>query len=193
MTVNIPGGAGQTPNNPPKTASDQSCTLLELEYFTQSQIFKSSIACPTGMRISDMFNNARSELKDKRTEFIEVKNVENADNLANQPKNVCIKKSSILFALVSDENLGRGIGAASSSKMYPYLAKTAIRLNIQLQEYLIIGNILRTKSQNNIDVLNDETSFLPMTDVVITKDGQYFRSGPFITINKAQILSLIEE
>jgi len=172
---------------------DLTSDWLELEFFTQSQIFEGQISCPAGMRILDMLNTPCSPAQNAKVEFIELKDHLKSDNGCGEPKTVCIKKEDIIFVSAPDANMGRGLGAKGEFKLYPFVPKTTIRVSIELPAYSITGNLFRAKNQTMMDVLNDEMFFLPLTDVPIGKDNRYVGERPFVAVNKRQINECREE
>ena len=181
----------------PQTSRDLSlfraCELVELDFFTQTQVITGTISCPDGMRILDMFNTPNAGLQNRKMEFIQIKESTTKDSESAQRRTIWLKKDLILFVLASDENLGRGVGARKDAKVYPFVSKTPMKLSVEVQKYVITGNLFQAKNQQTSDVLNDGAFFLPMTDVNITLGSQLFRTGPFAAINKQQIVSAVED
>jgi hypothetical protein len=167
-----------------------SADWLELEFFTESQILTGGISCPAGMRILDLLNTPCNGITNIKTEFIELKDHSNPETEA---KSVCVKKESVLFVSAPDENLGRGLGANGEFKVYPFVAKTPVRVSIQLKGYLISGNLFCSRNQQMIDVFNDGMFFLPLTNATIYRDSVFWGNRPFVAVNKQQIVSATRE
>ncbi len=159
---------------------------IELEFVTASNSLKAGISCPTGLRILDLLNTPCSGLQNTKSEFIELQDRSNPNNTT---RTIFIKKEALLFVSAPDENLRRGLGANGDFKVYPFIEKTSLRMSVQIQNYLLIGNIFMKKGQDLLTMLNDDMFFLPITDVTLALDSAYLGNRPFVAINKQQIVS----
>jgi hypothetical protein len=164
------------------------CSWLELDFFTETQILTGGISCPAGMRILDLLNTPCNGLTSRKTEFIELE-----DHTNPEAKSVCIKKDSVLFVSTPEENMGRGLGANGEFKIYPVVTKIPMRICAQMKNYTVCGNLFRTKNQQMIDVFNDGMFFLPLTDAAIYRDSVLWGNRPFVAVNKQQVVSVVRE
>jgi len=172
---------------------DLTSNWLELEFYTQSQKLKGQISCPAGMRILDLLNAPSSIAQNAKVEFIELKDYSRTDDISDEPKTVCIKKDDVLFVSAPDVNMGRGLGAKGEFQLYPFVPKTKMHVCVEVNDYSISGNLFRAKNQTMMDVLNNDMFFLPLVDVIISKDSRLSGDRPFVAVNKRQISECREE
>ena len=90
--------------------------------------------------------------------------------------------------------MGRGIGAHTGPKAYPFVEKSPVPVRIETQSYIVIGNMYRVTYQRTWHVLEDSPVFLPLTHVQIDNRANRVRERyAFVAVNKEHILSLQEQ
>jgi hypothetical protein len=168
--------------------------LVPLEFYTNSRVVSGYVSCPNGARLLDILNGtsaAERNLKGDFLEFIDAPHPE--EELPRENGKGYVRKSAVQLVGISDSALGRGIGASDGPKLYPFVKKSPVRVNLELQTYTLIGSIHRTQGQTMQDVLNEDSSFLPLTDVTIAREYSVYGTRPFVAVNKQQIISSREE
>lgn len=101
--------------------------------------------------------------------------------------------NSIIQLAVSlgDADSGRGIGAHVGLKSYPFVEKSQLSVRVVTHDYSIKGNIYHMSYQMIKHVLEDKTTFLPLTHVqVCNLANDALEDFPFAAVNKEQIVSL---
>jgi hypothetical protein len=169
---------------------------IPLTLYSESQDFDGSICCPTGLRLSDYLNCGPGNQYNKRRHYLEfIEDTKFAlDSKTEEQSKSYLNREALELVAVLDADLARGLGASSSSKVYPFVNKSKICVTVRLAKLMITGNVHCSDGQSILDVLQQDTNFLPMTDVTISdnKDGR--RSiKPFVLVSKEKILALQEE
>lgn len=164
--------------------------FLELEVYTQSPVKIGKMPCPSIVRVLDLLNNQFSPDDTGDKSFLEL--MESGAGAGQDEPKIYFKKSAIDLIAFTDANAGRGIGAASSLKAYPFVSKMPRRVTIELHSYMVVGNIYCASDQSVMTILNERKAFLPATDAVITNASGFRGERPFVAINKHQIISLRE-
>jgi len=170
--------------------------VVTLEFYTRSHVLSGQVSCPSRSRLSDLLNESSLE-RSVKGEFIEFVNAYypgngDGDTHQDKPKEY-IRKAAIQLVAVPDADLGRGIGTGNNPKAYPFVRKYTARVSLQLETYTLIGSIHCCQGQSVQDVLNDNTLFLPLTDVTIAREYHVYATRPFVAVNKQQIISSREE
>jgi hypothetical protein len=184
------GSAVNLPSDIGTDYSTENRDILELDFTTESRLLTAGISCPAGVRILDLLNTPYAKSGINNSEFMEL---EDRSNPHMQPRNMFIKKESILFVSAPDKELRRGLGSDGVTKVYPFISKTPVKIGIQIKNYLLIGNIFKTDRQSVKDVLNNDMFFLPLTDARIMLNSVFLGDRPFLAVNKQQISSVIIE
>jgi hypothetical protein len=163
-----------------------------VDIFTCPSILSGHVSCTPGLRLLDFLNNVGQD-PDVGGEFLEV--VDAADSGFNNQEHVktFVKKTAIELVSVSDANMARGAGDKEGEKPHQFVRKSPVQVSLQLPTYVIISKMHYAEGQCVMDVLNDETLFLPLTDVKITYQNRLFATRPFVAVNKRMIISLKEE
>jgi hypothetical protein len=117
---------------------------LDLELYTQGQVFNYSVVLPANLRLIDLLNGSVGIAKSFKGEFLELQNIEFDSKTDYCPgnKNVYIQKSAIYFIALSEVGLARGIGTNGKGAGYPYVAKMAKSVTIQCFGYYLIGTCI---------------------------------------------------
>lgn len=164
--------------------------FLELEVYTQSPLKIGKMPCPSIVRVLDLLNSQFSPDDADDRGFLEL--MESGAAAGQDAPKLYFRKSAIDLIAFTDANAGRGIGAASSLKAYPFVSKMPKRVIIELHSYTVLGSIHCASDQSVLTMLNERKAFLPVTDAVITNGSGFRGERPFVAINKHQIISLRE-
>src|SRR3972149_958361 len=173
---------------------------VSLDFFTSSRVLSGYATCPKGSRLLDVLNGQLAPGPAAKGAFLEFAAAEPVSageaGIDKTPKQY-VRKTSIQFVGVPEADLARGAGARPGARCYPFSPKSAVRVSLQLQDYSLSGNLHRKEGQSIQAVLNEETQFLPLTDVTIAResdgDCHLFGLRPFVAVNKDQIISSREE
>jgi hypothetical protein len=170
-----------------------------VKLYMQTQITMGYILYPPTpeARLLDALNGLPNMELVKRGKFIELFNVtiEHAYGRQEKLPVAYVNKATVqLAATFEDGNMGRGIGAQLGHKSYPFIEKSPIPVCIEMQSYVVNGNMHHMATQKIWNVLEDTLIFLPLTHVQIcTVANGVQERFPFVAINKEHILSLLEE
>jgi hypothetical protein len=168
---------------------------LKAEFYIQSDILKGQLACPLGFRLLDLFNNTEMVDDTSPGEFIEFVNEINCTSggsYFDAPKEY-IRRTSVHLVAVPDLETGRGLGSTNSLKTYPFICKLPRLVKIEMQYYSLVGTAYLRQEQTMRELLNEQTQFLPLTDVTITHEGHLKGARPFAIINKQWVISIKEQ
>jgi hypothetical protein len=173
--------------------SENGQEVCDLSIYTNMNILHGEIRCPTGLRLSDLFNRLGIS-RGKGNDFFEFINVfdPNVRNVDCEKRCSFIRKDSIQILAVSSVNTGRGIGANSDYKYYPFVPKTKVSITLQLQDYHLAGSINLAEGQTTKSLLHEDKQFLPMTEVTIGSEKGLADSWPFAMVNKNSLSWLRE-
>jgi hypothetical protein len=67
-----------------------------------------------------------------------------------------------------------------------------VRVSIELPGYSLDGTMHCSPGRTIRDVLDENTMFLPMTEVTIIRDNRVYGSRPFVAVRKEQIISVLQ-
>jgi len=165
--------------------------FVELEIYTQSSVKTGRVFCPSISRMLDLLNDHFSPDAASHKSFLEIMECGAAAG-SDAPK-IYFSKSAIELVALSEANTGRGIGAAPSQKVYPFVSKISRHVTIELHSYAVAGSIHCTSDQSVMAILNERKAFLPMTAAIITAGSGLREERPFVAINKNRIISLRED
>ena len=161
----------------------QAKELLHLELFTGEDILQGTVSCPSSLRLFDVLNQAK--------EFCVFHDFCQSDSEINGDKNDClyVRTGAISFAAVEDFDTGRGVKAKGKSWVgFPVIAKAQRQVTVRLQNAVINGDVHFGRGQSLADLMNDERSFLPLTNASIAFRSNQPLNRPFVAINKRQII-----
>ena len=161
--------------------------FYEMSVYTNLNSLRGELACPVGMRLSDLFNNSKSDFR----EFINVRESNSKAVESYKPKSF-VRRDSIQCLGVSPANAGRGIGAKTDIKPYPFVTKLKVNVTLQLQNYHLSG-WLNLREDQTIDILlSEDKQFIPLTDVIIESGEGLKDAWPFAMVNKNHLVWLQE-
>ena len=171
--------------------------IIKLYMQTQVVIGNISYAPTPEARLIDALNGVTDRSPVKKGRFLELTDVtiQHADGSREKLKTSYINKSTIQLAVtLGDADSGRGIGAHSGPKLYPFVEKTPLPVRIETHDYVLNGNMYHIRYQKVWIVLEDTALFLPITHAqIITLSDGTLEMFPFVAVNKDHILSLQEE
>jgi hypothetical protein len=175
--------------------NEELAETIKVEFYIQSGVLKGQLACPLGFRLLDLFNNTEMVDDTSPGEFIEFVNGANfkkGESYFKAPKEY-IRRTSVHLVAVPDAETGRGLGSRNSLKTYPFICKLPRLVKIEMQHYSLLGTAYLREEQTMRELLNEKTQFLPLTDVMITHEGNLEGSRPFSIINKQWVISIKEQ
>jgi hypothetical protein len=161
------------------------------DFFNEAEIIRAQLYCPPGYRLLDVLNRAVDDDFGRNSAFIEVMECGTEKMGCVEGTNkTYIRKEIIQFVAVSDADTSRGLGCDVSRGEYQSLNKTPVKLNIQLKSHKLIGQAFQLKNKTLKSILNDNSLFLPLVDVLILCGSQLVGTRPFVMVNKRQIISI---
>ncbi len=168
---------------------------VALEFYTPSRVLSGYVPCPTGLRLLDLLNGVVTREPETKGEFLEFYDTSYPSPECSHPDETreYVRKAAIEMVAVSDANLARGIGARGVSRLYPFVEKAPVRVSLELPSYSLVGNVHCVHGQGVHQVLNEDASFLPLTDVSIAHQYSFYGTRPFVAVNKEHIISSREE
>ena len=178
----------------PNMVVERTVCKVPLELYTGSRVLSGQVSYHTGSRVTELLNGEVAINTDRavKSGFIGLSDCTRLDSVDASPKEhtIYVRKSSIQMVAIADSDTGRGVGADSNHKNYPFVNKSPVEVSLDLDGYTVTGSIYCRQGQTILDVLDDERSFLPMTSVKITRRNNVECSRPFAAINKRKIESI---
>ena len=170
---------------------------FEILIFVETGVLKGLIliSTPEG-RLLDELNGRSQMAPEDRDKFLMINDVIiwHMDGTEEKVPVVHINKENIEMSGTTTINSGRGIGASTGPKPYPFTDKMPIKVRIEMTGYTVIGNMYRVLHQQVEHVLKERLAFLPLTNVEIISTRYDKRwSLSFLAVNKWKILSLHEQ
>jgi hypothetical protein len=169
---------------------------LSLTFYIDKHVVSGTLYQPSNLRLTDSLNQGADKQGNGVHAFIEVRDVRiirEGVGDENQPS-AFLNRNSVVLAAAEDGDSARGIGAGASPKRYPFVRKRPEQVVVETKDYTISGCIHCSAGQLVRDVLDQPTTFLPLTDVHIESRGQHIRhTAPFAALNRAQVVSLAQE
>jgi hypothetical protein len=170
---------------------------FEILIFAETEVLKGMIfiSTPEG-RLLDELNGRSQMAPENRDKFIMINNVDiwHMDGTEEKTTVAHVNKENIEMSGTTAINTGRGIGASTGHKPYPFTDKVAVKVRIEMNSYTIIGNMYRVMHQQVEHILKERLAFLPLTDVEVISTKYNKRwSLSFLAVNKGKILSLHEQ
>ena len=161
--------------------------IYQLNIYTSFEVLRGEIGCPTGLRLSDLFNISKTDF----LEFINVRD-SSSENAEPDKHRSFIRKDQIQIVGVSPADAGRGIGAKSDAKSYPFVPKNKINVTLQSQTCHISGSINMREGQTIESLLQEDKQFLPITEAAIEYGQGTIDPWPFAMVNKKHLFRLEE-
>ena len=173
-------------------ATDQ----LAIKLYLQTQVLSGFIYNPSNDRLLDILSGISVKRPESRAKFLELTNVtvQHADGTEEILPTVCVNKAAIELATTSDVDSARGLGTKVGPKPYPFVEKLVVPVRLQMSGYAITGSLHRAHYQRVWHVLDEKSTFLPITnaDIAALANGDRWKA-PFVAVNQEQILFLREE
>jgi hypothetical protein len=173
--------------------NQSSCEIISVEFYARSGVVNGLLSCPSGARLLDILNGVGFLEKKIKGEFIEFANATISNTGVMEKSSEYFRKTALQLVAISDTNLGRGFGASGNRSTYPFVQKRQVWVSLQLPDYSLMGTIHLDQRQSTQDLLNEDTQFLPLTEVTIAREYHLYGTRPFVAINKQHIISSREE
>jgi hypothetical protein len=175
----------------------QASQMIKIYMQNKTLVGNISYAPSAEGRLLDALNGITDRGPVKKGKFLELTDVtiQNADGTKEKLKTSYINKSTIQLAVtIGGVDSGRGLGAHDGPKAYPFIEKSPLPVRIETHDYIITGNMYHVRYQKVWIVLEDTSSFLPLTHAqILTVSNGMVEAAPFVAVNKDHILSLQEE
>jgi hypothetical protein len=173
--------------------ANQTCAknAFKIEIYAHSTVRTGKVFCPTASRVTDLLNNQCFIRAPGDEGFIEL--MESDTDAGQNASKLYFRKSTIELAAVTDADTGRGVGATSDHKSYPFVSKIPKQVTIKLPSYTVSGVVYCSADQSVLAILNEEKAFLPLVSTIIEDNAGHRENRPFAAVNKRQIISLREE
>jgi hypothetical protein len=169
---------------------------LAVTLCVQSHILSGFVYLQSDERLLDLLNGMPVKRLESRGKFLALSDVtvHQGDAVGEKLSSAYINKAAIYMAATWNSDLGRGLGARSGQKPYPFVEKMPIPVRLWISEFLLIGSMYCASGQRAWHVLEEEQMFLPLTNVEVRPlaDG-IWSDVPFVAVNREQVLSLQEE
>jgi hypothetical protein len=160
--------------------------VYNVDLYTHLDILHGEVLCPSGIRLTDVFNRTGNA----RNDFIEF--IDEGQAEQNRQRSY-IRKDSILLLAVSEENQGRGVGANENFTSFPFVSKNTRSAILQLQNYNVLGSLHLCQGQTSQDLLNGVNQFIPLTCATIQTEQREFGMWPFVIVNKSHLVRLWDQ
>jgi hypothetical protein len=181
MKASIPQG---------NTSQKSNRVWLSVEFHMHSQIPNGYIHVQNELRLLDILNaTGPADAKSGYIEFMTVVNPSGDGYVEARD----VRKAAICVATTSDANVARGAGGKPSPRPYPTKEKSHVRISLETPDLSMVGTMHGLPFQTIADVLDENTPFLPLTDVTMAREGHLYGERPFVAVRKDQILLLKEE
>jgi len=167
---------------------------IPLEYHLWPDVHCGFARCPSGFRLLDLLNYVGEAHPNVMGDFFEY--VDLTDTGSGIPSFDTtweyVRKSPIDMVALAKGNLGRGVGAATGQKGFPYRQKHPLMVRVELRHHSLIGMVHCPEGQGIRHVLGLPQLFFPVTDVTISHEHGFYGSRPFVAVNKEHVISVRE-
>jgi hypothetical protein len=103
-----------------------------------------------------------------------------------------IRRSSMQIVATLAADSGRGLGAKTGPKSYPFIDKSPFLVELETSDYEISGTIYLTTVLQSWQALDNDPPFLPVTNAEIySLVDRTFWKVPFAAVNKTHIVSIV--
>jgi hypothetical protein len=164
---------------------------VPVEFYIGPQILTGYLPVAAGRRLLDILNRISDLDRDVQSDYIGFTS-DFGGPRGEAPQVRYVRKLSVELAALSDPELARGAGAKVATGLYPRAEKTGVRVSIELPGYSLDGTMHCSQGRTIRDVLDEDTMFLPMTEVTIIRDNRVYGSRPFVAVRKEQIISVLQ-
>ncbi len=169
---------------------------LQVKLFLEAQIISGFVYHPQEDRLLDILSSISVRRLENRGKFLELSQVDiqHLDGKVENLSSAYINKATVHFAVTLDAESARGLGSRVGVKTYPYVEKQTLPVTLQTPAYMLTGSMHHASYQQAWQVLEEATTFLPLTGVDIqslTSNTTY--KAPFVAVNKDLIISLKKE
>ena len=164
--------------------------LVPVEFYIGPQVLSGHLSIASGRRLLDLLNRLGEVDRDVQSEYIEFMSDE---GLRDSQTLRYVRKTSVELAALSEANLARGAGAPESTRVNPRVDKLTVSVNIKTPRFLLDGEMHFVPGRTVRDVLDEDTLFLPLTDVTIVYENHLYGNRPFVAVRKEQVISVEEQ
>ncbi len=167
----------------------QSVCRVPVEFFIGPRLLSGYVSLASGRRLLDLLNRSGSISRDIQSDYLEF--MPDFDSRVGEAEEIqprYLKKASIDLAALSDPDAARGRRPAILG-IRTLVSKTAAHVILELEDYLLEGNLHSAAGDTVRDVLDEKALFLPLTDVAIIRDGHLHATRPFVAVRKDRIVS----
>ena len=169
---------------------------LAIRLYLQMQVVSGFLHNPADERITDILSGISGKRSESRAAFLELTDITVQHKDGGEESLPCayVNKAAVELAMALEADSGRGIGAKTGPRPYPFVEKVAVRVRLLTPGYLVAGNLSRAAHQTVWHVLEEKPMYLPLTnaEVVSLSSGERC-NAPFAAVNKEYILFLREE
>jgi hypothetical protein len=163
-----------------------------VEFYIADQVRPGWLSVARGRRLLDLLNGSSYPIRDGQSEYIEFFPSKDAGNDAeDQPRYV--RKAMVDMVALFDPNLARGAGSQGATIVFPKMEKQAVRVNVEMTKYVLVGAMHCPRGHSIRDVLDEKALFLPLTDVTIQREGRACGDRPFVAVRKDRIALLAKD
>ena len=162
----------------------------------QTHMLSGFIYLHSDERLLDLLNGISVRRLESRGKFLALSDVtvHKADSEGEKLPAAYINKAAIYIAATWHSDLGRGLGAQTGQKPYPFVEKLPVPVRLHLSAFSLTGSMHCASRQRAWHVLEEQQTFLPLTDVEVRPlANDMWSNVPFVAVNREQILSLQEE
>lgn len=169
---------------------------LAIRLYLRMQVVSGFLHNPADERITDILSGISGKRSESRAAFLELTDVTVQHRDGGEESLPCayVNKAAVELATAVEADSGRGLGAKTGPRPYPYVEKVTVRVRLGTPGYLVAGNLSRAAYQTVWHVLEEKPMYLPLTnaELVSCANGERW-NAPFAAVNKERILFLREE
>jgi hypothetical protein len=166
---------------------------IQVTVYIEAQTITGNVSLPCGQRMSYLLNSIILGQHENNATFLELTDVtiSHEDGTKERAQTSFINKAAIQLLTTLEKDLARGIGAKDGLKHYPYVHKSPIRASMRTLSYELTGDMHCAGGQRIQQLLEEELTFLPLTDarIRVAKGGDSW-GATFVAVNRRQIFSL---
>jgi hypothetical protein len=169
---------------------------LAVTLCVQTHILSGFVYLHSDERLLDFLNGISVRQLESRGKFLPLSDVtiHQADGKEEKLPAAYINKAAIYIAATWHSDLGRGLGAQTGQKPYPFVGKLPVPVRLRLSVFSLTGSMHCATGQRAWHVIEEQQMFLPLTNVEVRPlANDMWSNVPFVAVNREQILSLQEE
>lgn len=166
---------------------------LKVWIYTPTYIISGYFSHFTQQRLLDLLNGVAVGGLHEDKEFLPVlgATIHPPDGVEATIQCSCINKAQILFVIEAETAEAREFGGKVVHNL-PVVNKTPVVVELHVPGYTLSGQMHCAKGQRLSDLLNEDNTFIPMTNVDIIFSSGNSQSAAFVAVNKEQIICVQE-